>query len=77
MRKATHRPVQTDIARLLPIRPGMPKVRLWDFAEVFELANFSQAVQPTKRLEIDYEAVAEDKAEVAEIDGLSPTEGEL
>ena len=73
-RKTNHKPVQTDAKRLLPIRPGMPQVKLWEFGEVFELANFSAVLKRSERLAIDLEALAEDKAEAAELDAQNPPE---
>ena len=75
-----HKPVQTLKRTLLPIRPGMPKVKLWEWEQVFDRAVYA-GEGASSRVEVDLEALAEDRedaellmagAEGYEVDGQLP-----
>lgn len=71
------RPNVKDKCRLLPVRYGMPKVKLWAFEDVFIMPDYSVPVEAV-RLDVDLAAVEEDRQEALElgIDAPVSVEGE-
>ena len=71
------RPNVKDKCRLLPIRYGMPKVKLWNFEDVFVMPDYSVPVESV-RLDVDLAAIEEDRQEALElgIDAPCIDEGE-
>lgn len=72
-RRSNHKPVQTLKRLLLPIRPGMPRVKLWKWEEVFIKADYSQG--NSAALDVDYQAWAEDKEEAEQLIAMSLESG--
>lgn len=73
-RESTHKPVQTLKQYLLPIRAGMPKVKLWDWNEVFDKVVYYP--EKMKRTEIvvnweDYQEDRDEEQELLSFDSLS------